>query len=630
VLSAGQNIGPYELLRKLGGGAFGEVWLVRHLWLDVQRAMKIPTDPDYVAQLRKEAKIQFQLDHPNIVRTFELDPLHNPPYFVMEYVEGRDLRKVLHSRRKLPPIEALGILAQILDALAAAHAQGVLHRDLKPENILLTPDGTVKVTDFGLGRVQAEVTRSLLLSGSMESREGSSISGTIEYMSPEQRSGDSPDPRDDLYAAGILGCELLTGRRPLPGISTEEQFADAGLHRDHAAVLQKGLALPRRRYGTAAEMCEEVRRARQAEEGRIEVEKRRIAQEESERAEKARRAEAERVRLQQEDRRRREEEAKRGEAVRLWREAEAQRKQEQRARPRAKGKGIAVMLCLAAGVLLVIILLASVGSRPEAPAPLAPKSASAPLPVVSAVEEAPIRASIRRGDPEVTNSIGMRLRRIPAGSFEMGSTREDDGNPVHRVTLSKPFYLGLYEVTQEQYERVIGSNPSQFRGPRLPVECDSWKDANAFCQRLSQREGVIYRLPTEAEWEYACRAGSSTAYFFGDDERALGDYSWYEANSGGKTHEVGSKRPNSWGLFDMHGNACEWCEDWDGPNPNGPQADPKGPASGADHKVRGGFCDSTPSEVRSAFRSFPSLEVPLGRDFFGVIVGFRVVVAAGP
>jgi len=157
--SAGERIGPYELLRRLGGGAFGEVWLVRHLDLGVQRAMKIPTDPDYVKQLRLEGQIQFDLEHPNIVETLELDSWHTPPYFVMEYVEGQDLRKVLNARGKLPVPEALGILTQILDALSAAHAMGTLHRDLKPENILLTPDGRVKVTDFGLGKTQAQISQ---------------------------------------------------------------------------------------------------------------------------------------------------------------------------------------------------------------------------------------------------------------------------------------------------------------------------------------------------------------------------------------------------------------------------------------------------------------------------------------
>lgn len=209
----GQVIGTYRLLRKLGGGAFGEVWLVKHTDLEVERAMKIPTDPEYVKQLRREGKIQFSVRHPNIVETVDLNTSHTPPYFVMEYVEGEDLRRKLRAAGKLSVEDAAGLLCQVLEALRTAHGQGVCHRDLKPENILIASDGSVKVTDSDLGQVQAEVTQSLLLSGSMVTQSGGSVSSTFEYMSPEQRTGAPADPRDDLYAVGIIGCELVTGSR---------------------------------------------------------------------------------------------------------------------------------------------------------------------------------------------------------------------------------------------------------------------------------------------------------------------------------------------------------------------------------------------------------------------------------
>jgi len=173
--------------------------------------------------------------------------------------------------------------------------------------------------------------------------------------------------------------------------------------------------------------------------------------------------------------------------------------------------------------------------------------------------------------PEVpaalTNSIGMKFVLIPPGEFLMGSPPGDsdaqaEEKPQHKVEISKAFYLGVTEVTQEQYERVMGENPSKFKGdPQRPVEQVSWDDAVAFCRKLSEKEGRTYRLPTEAEWEYACRAGSQTKWSFGDDASALKDYAWSGDNAGGTTHAVAQNKPNAWGLYDMHGNVWEWCQD---------------------------------------------------------------------
>ena len=214
------------------------------------------------------------------------------------------------------------------------------------------------------------------------------------------------------------------------------------------------------------------------------------------------------------------------------------------------------------------------------------------------------------GDP-VVNSVGMVLVPIPAGEFQMGSPESEtyrlSVETQHRVRITKPFYLSAYEVTQEQYEQVMGNNPSLVdKGANKPVDSVFWHDAVAFCRKLSEHEGEEYRLPTEAEWEYACRAGTSTAYSFGDNESQLGQYAWYAENSADTTHAVGQKLPNAWGLYDMHGNVWEWCQDWIGPYSNERQkevSDPVGPASGEFRVLRGGSFTHLPMSGRSAYRS---------------------------
>ena len=167
----------------------------------------------------------------------------------------------------------------------------------------------------------------------------------------------------------------------------------------------------------------------------------------------------------------------------------------------------------------------------------------------------------------VTNSIGMKFALIPAGKFSMGSLPDEEGNydgegPVHEVTIRKPFYLGIYPVTQQEWQAVMGENPSYFNGDKLPVEQVSWDDVQNFIKKINKKEGTTtYRLPSEAEWEYAARVGTTTRYSFGDDKSELDEYGWYDENSNNKTHPLGQKKSNSWGLYDMHGNVWEWVQD---------------------------------------------------------------------
>jgi formylglycine-generating enzyme required for sulfatase activity len=216
---------------------------------------------------------------------------------------------------------------------------------------------------------------------------------------------------------------------------------------------------------------------------------------------------------------------------------------------------------------------------------------------------------------------------IAGGSFLMGSPDGEGGTderPQHQVTISS-FYMGKYEVMQREWRAVAGlpkvkvdlnPDPSHFKGDNLPVEQVSWEDAIEFCDRLSRATRKRYRLPTEAEWEYACRSGTTGPY-----AGSLDEMGWYSDNSGSKTHEVGKKQPNGFGLYDMHGNVLEWCMDWYSDNyySQSPSSDPVGPSTGSYRMFRGGSWSDYARDCRSADRSG---DMP-GECFYAL--GFRLV-----
>ena len=255
-------------------------------------------------------------------------------------------------------------------------------------------------------------------------------------------------------------------------------------------------------------------------------------------------------------------------------------------------------------IILLLVAISGCGSET--------KSATKPS---VAVKKHMTSDQLALGDP-IVNSVGMLMVPIPAGEFQMGSPDSDkDSNPFekpqHPVKITKPFYLSVYEVTQKQYEKVMGVRPWRGKeyvqeGPDYPATYVSWNDAVEFCRKLSEQEDVEYRLPTEAQWEYACRAGTTTLYSFGDDASKLGQHAWYRNNAwdiGEKyAHRVGQKLANSWGLYDMHGNVWEWCQDWYAPyGSEKVVSDPMGPAQGIGRSLRGGSFHPS-SLVRSADR----------------------------
>ena len=242
----------------------------------------------------------------------------------------------------------------------------------------------------------------------------------------------------------------------------------------------------------------------------------------------------------------------------------------------------------------------------------------------------------------LSDTVSLDMIWIEPGTFMMGSPTDelgrDSDETQHQVTLTRGYWLGTYEVTQAQYEAVMGTNPSYFKGADFPVEKVSWYNAMDFCAKLTDieraagrlPEGYEYTLPTEAQWEYACRAETTTALNSGknlsDKNKCpeMDEVGWYEYNSDSTTHPVGQKMPNAWGLYDMHGNVFEWCLDWYGSYPSSAVTDPKGSSSGSYRVIRGGSWNFNAYSCRSAYR-FDSTPSDFNRNYFGFRVALSIV-----
>lgn len=263
MVKSGQRVSEYVLDEKVGGGAFGEVWRAHHhVWVDQRVAMKFPTDEQYVRALQREGVAVHGLVHPNIARAIGFDPYAQPPYLVTEYVEGSSLRPLI-AGRKITPDDAVAILRQVLAGLAYAHQSGMVHRDIKPENILVhqraltegfATEGVVKVTDFGLGQASKRAAAgSIVYSQSLNDPDAARIVGTLEYMPPEQRSGEVVDARADLYACGVVLYEMLTGERPAGTDCPSDLNPAVPKHLDE--VFRRSYARLEKRFGSAEEFA---------------------------------------------------------------------------------------------------------------------------------------------------------------------------------------------------------------------------------------------------------------------------------------------------------------------------------------------------------------------------------------
>ena len=639
--------GRYEIVELLGRGGMGVVYRVRDLRLGRDVALKRLHAQQESGRLGierfvQEARAIAALNHRNIVTVHEFVEPAPGPFIVMEYLPGGDLARRLRERGKLEPAEALEIVRLVGQALAYAHRRSIFHRDVKPSNIIVAEDGTPKLVDFGLAHLANESELTLPGQGM----------GTSAFMAPEQkRDARNADHRSDIFALAKTFYCLVTGEVPdspdldeVPAsmrpamkkalklrpeerpFSVEEflQELDAPATAGPVTVLDLpgtcpqcgkpnpetvrfcracgaglfdkcpacgaedrigikhcgscGVNIGKYKESAAAlaaarKHMEEFRYSRAVKEadrglqaGYIEDDLRKLRTEAAAKADRLEALKAEAAKLVEQEK---------------YEEAEGRLKEALQLDPNQEELE---------GVL----------------------------------KELPARITRREVDKlrvVITNFIpGMKLVYIPRcpQGFMMGSpaneTHRNNDEAQHRVTLTKGFYMATTEVTQAQWQAVMGNNPSYFNGDDLPVELVLWHDATEFCRKLSEKEGKRYRLPTEAEWEYACRAGTTGPY-----AGTLDSMAWYTSNSGDKTHPVATKQANAWGLFDMHGNVWEWCQSQ---YKGYPYRGDDGRESLVDKTVlrvlRGGSWTTLPRGCRSAGRSWGS---PSHRNYG---LGFRV------
>lgn len=562
-----------------------------------------------VQRFLREGRAAARLSHPNIVQIYAVGRANGRYYIAMELAKGATVAELIRREGAVPPETALEISLQVAEALRESHSRGIIHRDVKPGNIIVNEQNHVKVVDFGLARTVEPEGRV---------RPVGTCPGTPVYMSPEHVRGEALDGRTDIYSLGITLFEMLTGKppfeadapwalmhqalnRPLPKIATVNPLPTGA-----AAIVRQMTARDRnKRYGAADDLIQDLkaclegtpkppRQLRMVLSGWF------------------------------------------GRGAPHWR--------------------IAACLCM------VLALAGTVGTfwgsrmlsgqdedgpepalatervpiespLPEAQedekpqladttaveAPLAPESS--PTAAEEVDEEEPAVVVAPQFEPGETRTFaGLEFVWIPPGTFHMGSPPDKEGRNrdelLHEVTLTRGFWLGKYEVTRGQWQEVMGYSSTwgvntnrQEESPDLPVTHEiTWDACLRFCDRLSELNPGRFRLPTEAEWEFACRAGTETPFAFGEtltEEQAGCRGPAYWSIPGDQRPEfefwpVGTFPPNQWGLHDMHGNADEWCRDWYGGYPEGSVTDPLGPTEGKRRVVRGGVfsCDSCRSAAR--------------------------------
>jgi formylglycine-generating enzyme required for sulfatase activity/tRNA A-37 threonylcarbamoyl transferase component Bud32 len=601
------------MLKPLGQGGMGSVYLAEDTVLRRRVAVKVPllneAEGDAMRQrFYREARSAAAIKHPNVCPILDIGEDKGVPFLVMEFIEGTPLSELPEAGRPWPVPRAAALVVKLALAVDGLHQRGLVHRDLKPSNVMLRPNGEPVLMDFGLARSFTTQSRQLTTIGAPV--------GTPAYMAPEQVRGEGKaiGPTTDVYALGVILYELLTGTLPFAGppvavfgqilhAQPEAPTAlrpglDAGLE---AACLLALAKEPSQRFSSMAELATALMPfAGSVPTGGTEVV-----------------ASAQRVGL--------------GETL-----------AEEQVTPAPQGRRHRHLAWawVAGGVLLALLLWVVLARWPSGRAD--PSRRGREDRAGRGDQDGP-KPGVPQGlaalPKEIENSLGMKLVLVKPGRFQMGSPPGEDGDsdekPQHWVEITQPYYLGVYEVTQGEFQTVMGKDkdPSHFtvvkvemHTSRFPVDSVTVAEAEEFCRRLSEREkakGRVYRLPTEAEWEYACRAGTSKEYWSGNGDDALKKVGWYKGNSGSRTHAVGEKNaPNPWGLHDMHGNVREWCADGGRQYEEKYISDPVGKKSSFRQVLRGGSWDLHARLCRAAYRSGTHPGIRDNR------VGFRVCVSA--
>lgn len=561
-LPAGTELGNYVIEGLIGSGGMGRVYQARHTRMNRIVALKVLAphlvSVDAKKRFQREIELLSRMRHPNIVVAHDADEVRGIHFLVMEFIDGENLADYVSKNGPLPIPEAVSVLRQAAQGLAYAHDNGLIHRDIKPANLLRDCQGTVKVLDLGLARspVASEVTGAL--TGSNE------IFGTVNYMAPEQALQSSTvDQRVDIYSLGCTLYFLVTGKV---------------LHqRDNALA-----TLVAHRDGPLPDLCEEVPECPQ-----------KLAQLFTDMI--AKRPQDRPASMQQ--------------VLQRLDETEPASIVHSIRRPWRRTRQLAAV----AGLILMIALF--IGFR----GPLMDwMNTTAPLEKDLAKED----KQVQLPPPKI------ELVLIQPGTFQMGAAENDlfaapDEKPQHEVQLTHPFLMGKYEVTRGQFAEVMDlplANEDA-KTKNLPISGVSWLAAVQFCNQLSKRSqlppyyeiedksvrilgGEGYRLPTEAEWEYACRAGTSTPWYFGKDDSLFGDYEWGAQHSQGVPQPVGQKKANPWGLHDMLGNVPEWC--WDRYDADyykkSKLINPSGATIGEHRVFRGGHAGYLPSQATASAR----------------------------